>query len=180
MRYWQMRAARLSTASQKLEADGQWHPMRGTPHAWYRVGKGRIVQRANFDNESEEQVLLEQIMQVDPLPEMATVTGFREEIRLTLESDAAYVILPLGYALEAQETLRSTLDEYGIDLQTEDSLIYAYVPVLAINREELIYSQNVLTTVRLLYQALKISGAKTNATAAVMAFRTAIENIRSD
>jgi hypothetical protein len=175
MRYWQMRAARLSTASQKLEADGQWHSMRETPHAWYRVGKGRIVQRVNFESDLEEHTLLPKIETLDPLPEMATVTGFREELRMKLESDNVFVILPLGYAPSTLDTLSAALEEYGIELRNEGALLYAFVPVVDVTRDELIHSQHVLTAVRLLFQALSASSAEAAIAAAIRAFRTAIE-----
>jgi hypothetical protein len=177
VRYWQMRAARLSTASQKLEADGLWHPMATTPLAWYRVGKGRVVQRVNFESDEEQETLFPLISEVDPLPDLASVAGFREELKIEMQGDDLFVVLPLGYAPANMEVLESTLGEYGIELRDRDTLLFAYVPLITVDRAELIRSQSVLTSVRLFYQAVLKSTALSEANAAVHAFRTSIEAI---
>lgn len=180
MRYWQMRAARLSRAAQKLDADGQWHPMTGTPNAWYRVGKGRVVQRVNFESDYEAKVLLPQISQVDPLLEMATVTGFREEVRIALIDDIAHLVLPLGYAPKELDAFRNAVGEYGIEVRAEDLLLYAYLSIAAVTRDELIYSQRVLVAVRLFFQAVTQAQTTNSLSAAMRAFRNSIESGESD
>lgn len=177
MRYWQMRAARLSTASQKLEADGQWHTMAATPLAWYRVGKSRIVQRVNFESDLEQETLFPLISQVDPLPDLASVTGFREELKIEMRGDDFFVVLPLGYSPARRDELEGTLSEYGVEIREIESLIYAYVPLITIERDELIHSQGVLTAVRLFYQAILKSSTTVEANAAESAFRASIESI---
>lgn len=154
LRYWQITTARLSRAARKLDYDGLWHTFHSTPYAWYRVWNKRLVQRANFSSYEEEHLLLPLVEQLSPLPEMATVTGFREELNIDTTNDRFEVKVPLGYAPEYVDVIRSTLSVYGISIWEEESpLLYAYLPLVALTTPDLTRVQAQIAAVRLFFQA---------------------------
>src|ERR1051325_10636975 len=117
MKYWQLPARRLSTAARKLEADGAWHPFHHGEHSWYRIGKGRMLQRVQFIDENEERGLMPSLEALDPLPDLARVAGFREEVNIE-QSDEGFVLSSMiGYELpskEAQKVFRQAIAAHNL------------------------------------------------------------------
>jgi hypothetical protein len=170
MRYWQISRIRLGRAARKLTMDNEWHSFESTPYAWYRVWNKRLVQRVNFDNEDEEKKLLPLIQNITPLQELASVTGFREEIQVVWEADALFVTLPLGYEPANIEAIRKKLKQYGIRLVDLDKLLYARIPIEAVTKAELENAQSKIVAVRLFFQAASLSADARTMNAATEGF----------
>src|SRR5215212_4781811 len=100
MRYWQITTRRLSRAASKLTMDDVWHEWNAAPHSWYRVRNKKMVQRVTFDSPQEAEVLLPLVHSLEPLPELAQASGFREEITVRLLDDSLWFVIPLGYAFK--------------------------------------------------------------------------------
>jgi hypothetical protein len=171
MRYWQITTRRLSKAAQKLVMDEAWHPFQSTPLAWYRVWKKKIVQRLNFSSQQEQEMFLERFQNIPPLPEMATVSGFREELSMHLDGETLYAEVPLGYAPDHVEDLSAFLSEYGINLRPEEQLLYARIPIPELTIEELARAQEAIVGVRLYFQAASQGSDASTREAARNAFR---------
>ena len=170
MRYWQFTTRRMSRAVQKLEMDGAWHTFQSAEHSIYRVWNKKIVQRATFKDDAEEELLRPSIVVLEPLPDMAQTTGFREELRIELIADKLWMVQPLGYPLEPEENANSferALAECGIRAMVLDGLLANATPVLEIERACLLQAIELGYAVRGLYNELKnsIGGAQPRALA---------------
>ena len=170
MRYWQITTARLSKAAQKLNYDGVWHPFQSAPLSWYRVWKKRLIQRVNFANSDEENLLLPLVEQIEPLPEMATVTGFREELNVAIRDDTYRVTIPLGYEPPNIADVRKTFGSFNILLSLEENLLYAHLPLVTLTTADLTEAQSQISALRLFFQAATISEDKNSLEAARKGF----------
>lgn len=175
MRYWQITTRRLSKAAAKLEMDDEWHPFASTPHSWYRVWRKKIVQRVNFVDEKEEKILFDLIAAIEPLPELATVSGFREELNITLTDDRFWLTLPVGYEPPHLESIQKALLEFGIRCQIKEGLLYAFLPIDSLSREALVLAQSTLVSLRLFFQAVLPSPNPQTIYAALEGFRNSLQ-----
>ncbi|HWF43256.1 MAG TPA: hypothetical protein VG537_01315 [Candidatus Kapabacteria bacterium] len=177
MRYSQITTSRLSKAARKLDPDGAWHPFQSTPFAWYRIWKKRLVQRVNFENADEEELLLPFVQRLEPLPEMATTTGFREELTIRSKNkrlgdeNAFEVVISLGYESPFIEEMRTTLGSYQITLSPEGPLLFAHLPLTVLTTEELTQAQEQILAVRLFFQAVTTSDSPRAFEAAKIGFQ---------
>ena len=179
MRYWQITTARLSKAARKLDYDGSWHPFQSALYSWYRVWKKRLIQRVNFANSDEENMLLPLVEQIEPLPEMATVTGFREELNVTVGDETYRVTIPLGYEPPNIADVQKTFSSYNISLSLEGNLLYAHLPLAALTTADLTEAQSQLSAVRLFFQAATMSEDKNSLEAARKGFEKMMSSINN-
>jgi len=111
----------------------------------------------NFDDSQEEQDYLPLLNAITPLQELASVTGFREEIQVGREDDSLYVTLPLGYEPKQIDAIKRKLQQYGITIVDREKLLYARIPIDGITKDELERGQSKIAAVRLFFQAAAMS-----------------------
>lgn len=143
--------------------DDAWHPFASSPLSWYRVWRKKIVQRATFENEREEAELLPQMSTIEPLPDLASVSGFREELAIVYRDSSLFVRLPLGYAPSAFAEFERALRTLHIRSETEGELIFALLPLDALTREALLAVTEQQMAVRLYFQAVTAAGVDARA-----------------
>ncbi len=151
MRYGQITTSRLSRVAKKLNADGEWHPSETNPHAWYRVWRKRLVQRATFEDEREKALLLPALYTLEPV-ELASTGGFREELTIRITDDRLEVALPLGYRESVSDALLHSFKAHGITFTEEDGLLVAHLPFESLTTEDLTNVQERMVEVREAFQ----------------------------
>lgn len=177
MRYWQVTTRRLSTAARKLEMDGEWHPFSSTPHSWYRVWKRQLVQRVTFRDQAEEDAMLSQISQFEPLETMVQTAGFREEIDIeATEKGGLSLIGMLGYPTSVDKRTTPLLKRNGMSLIEKEGLLFVGVPLSDLETSVVMSAQEKLETAKMLYQAIQLHGPQAW-DAAVAAFEKTLRGL---
>ena len=133
------------------------------------------MQRINFEDSAEEEQLLPAVQQLEPLPEMATTTGFREELTIRIKKNSLRenrfeVIIPLGYEPPLLEEINKTLGLYHISLSQNGPLLSAHLPLESLTTEALTHAQEHILAVRLFFQAAATSDNPRTLQAAIIGF----------
>jgi hypothetical protein len=176
MRYWQVTTRRLSSAAQKLDMDGEWHPFASTPHSWYRVWKKKLIQRVAFRDQAEEDRLLEQITPLEPLEDLVQTAGFREEIDIEELDRGLALIGLLGYPTQIDKRMGPLLKRNGMALVEKEGLLFIAVPVSALEKPIVMSAQERLAAARMFYQAITMHGSPAWEPA-VMAFENTLRSL---
>ena len=148
--------------------DGAWHPFATGENSWYRVWEKKTIQRAQFNDTAEQDLLLPVLERFEPLSELEQVSGFREEVRIELLDDTFKIGVILGYPLggKAQgQALTKAAKRHSVSLTNEETLLLAFASLEALTGQEILRAQRLLTALRLLYQSLRTEDASVIAAA---------------
>jgi len=147
----------MSRAAAKLNSDGSWHPFSTTPHSWYRVWQKKLIQRVQFESEAEESEFKDRMDHFEPLPEIATEEGFREELVLHSSENGLTIRTMLGYPISEEafaHIFNVTLSSVGLGSEVIEGLLFLITPVEEFRTEIVAKKQEVILGGRLLYTAL--------------------------
>lgn len=140
--------------------DEQWHPFSATPMSWYRVWKKKLIQRATFESDAEQETLFPMLMTLPPIENLSLEGGFREELHFELRDDQLYLVIMAGYALseEKNELLQPLLRMWGGVYEERDTLAFLAKELADFAPEYISEAQRYLEAMRLCYQALQSKG----------------------
>jgi hypothetical protein len=161
VKYWQITTRRMSRAAQKLEMDEVWHPSNASPLSWYRVWHKRMIQRVQFESVAEEQSLLPRLGQFEPVAERSGVEGFREQLVLESTERGMMIVSLLGYPItetESNHAFEHAIEAVGNTTQVRNSLLFLLTPLPELSSKSVIKSEELITHIKLLYQALNFGG----------------------
>jgi hypothetical protein len=162
MKYWQVSMRRMSRAANKLDMDGAWHPFATGEHSWYRVWNRKTIQRTQFRDAIEQDLLLPMLADFEPLSELEQVSGFREEVRIDVIDDTFQIGVILGYPLTGKpqsQALNNAAKRHKITISTEETLLLVFVPLEGLTALEITRAQQLLSALRLFYQTLGTENA---------------------
>ncbi len=152
----------MSGAANKLDLDGAWHPFATGEHSWYRVWNRKTIQRIQFRDGVEEDLLLPMLTDFEPLSELEQVSGFREEVRIELNDDTFQIGVILGYPLAGKpqsQALSKAVRRHKITICTEETLLLVFASLEALTALEIARAQQLLSALRLFYQTLRTEDA---------------------
>jgi len=146
----------MSRAAQKLIMDDAWHPSATSPHSWYRVWHRRLIQRAQFENEQEEQSLFPMLDRFEPIEERSGSEGFREQLVIELADDAVVFVTLLGYPLEekASAAFDRAIALANAATTFRDGLLFLRVTLDELTHEQVTLAEESAFRIKLFYQAL--------------------------
>ena len=168
MKYWQITTHRMSKAANKLTADGAWHRFNTVTLSWYRVWQKRLIQRIQFDSQSEESEFLPRLPKFEPLAEITSGGGFREELVLRWSESGPSMTALLGYPFKdgtSSDKFDTALGQFDIHSERSEGLLFCVIGLRDFEKKEIEAKQSILLSAKLLYDALLRGERASNAIA---------------